>query len=189
MDNIKQIKLHKMGLECQSFYMASQLLWNDYFSSKENFEKLYPCVVNSAFACELALKSILIKFDIPYSNTHYLYTLITKVSDDFLDIVVDGLQAIYYPDREKTQLTDAIKAVSDIFRKYRYISDYSVVVEYRFVKNLSDFLFWCEQKLCGKIQMTCLGTLTDESEIEKIDKKLSDTFISQIIDAKKNAKK
>ena len=96
---------------------------------------------------------------------------------------------IYYPDREKTQLTDAIKAVSDIFRKYRYISDYSVVVEYRFVKNLSDFLFWCEQKLCGKIQMTCLGTLTDESEIEKIDKKLSDTFISQIIDAEKNAKK
>ncbi len=37
--------------------------------------------------------------------------------------------------------------------------------------------------------MTCLGTLTDESEIEKIDKKLSDTFISQIIDAEKNAKK
>ena len=37
---------------------------------------------------------------------------------------------------------------------------------------MPDFLFWCEQKLCGKIQMTCLGTLTDESEIEKIRRKV-----------------
>lgn len=189
MDNKKQIRLHKMGLECQSFYMASQLLWDDYSISKERYEKLYPCVVNSAFTCELALKSILIKMDIPYANTHYLYTLMTKISNGFLDIVVDGLQAIYYPDREKEQLLNNIKSVSDMFRLFRYISDYSIALEYQFVKNLSDFLFWCEQKLCGKIHMTCLGTLTDESEIEKIDKKLSDTFISQIIDAEKNAKK
>lgn len=189
MDNKKQIKLHKMGLECQSFYEASQLLWVDYSSSKVNYEKIYPCVVNSAFACELALKAILIKTDTSYANTHYLYTLMTKIPNGFLDIVVDGLQIIYYPERAKEQLLDSIKSVSDIFHRFRYISDYSVALEYQFVKNLLDFLFWCEQKLCGKIQMTCLGTLTDESEIEKIDKKLSDTFISQIIDAEKNAKK
>ena len=38
MDNIKQIKLHKMGLECQSFYMASQLLWNDYLVLKKTLK-------------------------------------------------------------------------------------------------------------------------------------------------------
>lgn len=185
-DKHTQIRFHKMALECQSFYNASQILWEDHKEEDDDFRKVFPCIVNCAFTCELALKAILLKTNTSYGRTHYLYTLLCKVPFGFIDVVLEALHMCYYPDRDKEMLSYNIKAVSDIFYKLRYVADFSVTFEIDFVKNLTDILFYFEQKLCGQIEIHKGAQLTNEKEIEEVDQKLTKTYSEQIVDAEKD---
>lgn len=120
------------------------------------------------------------------ARTHYLYTLLCKVPFGFLDVVLDALHMCYYPDRDKEMLSYNIKAVSDIFYKLRYVADFSVTFEIDFVKNLTDILFYFEQKLCGQIEIHKGAQLTNEKEIEEVDQKLTKIYSEQIVDAEKD---
>lgn len=59
--------------------------------SEQGFHQLpSPCVVNSAFACEMFLKSMLIQLEIPYDRNkegHSLYLLFCKLPKDKQEIL------------------------------------------------------------------------------------------------------
>jgi hydrogenase maturation factor len=188
-NNITQVKLRKMCVECQAFYDASILLWDDFNKKDEDYQKVFPYVVNSSFACELALKAILIKTNVKYGRTHYIYSLLSKVPNNFIDIVVEFLKESYYPNTEKEAILNGIKAMSDLFYKVRYISDFNVVLDFTFIKRLTEVLYFFEQKLCGQYEIIKSCRILDENEAKEVDKRLDNVLGQQIEEAQNDAKK
>lgn len=175
----RQVRLLKMQLECESFYNATQLLWEDYQNAKDDIGKALPWLVNSVFTCELALKAILIYCNVVYGRSHLLYTLISKVPCDFMEKVLEWLQKYRYPNRDRKRLTNDIKSVSDAFRQFRYIADYSPTVEINFVRDLTEILFVAEQAFCDKVSITC-NELEDEQKQQALYRSIDSAYQAQI---------
>lgn len=187
MDKKTYTKFIKLAVTCQSFYYASQLLWDDYVKAK-SVEKYLPYIVNTAFTSELALKALLVKCQCGFKKGHKIYELFLQLPDEVKNCIITALK-IYYSAQEISWLVDQIKLVSDYFYKVRYISDFTVIIDISFCKNLMETIFLIEQRLCGKYEISPVSDKLSLDKEKLINEKFNATYCNMIKEAAVSASK
>lgn len=125
----------------------------DIFETKGNRiqNKIYPFLVNKAFACEVYLKLIL-KIEhtdldelvnskvIRRNEKHSLFSLLNLIHYDLIGLIVNS----YNNEVTKKDIEEEIKKIADAFMKWRYIYEYlnnqDNIVNYVFLDKFCETL-------------------------------------------------
>lgn len=108
------------------------------FSGNERIIRIYPFIVNKAFACEVYLKLLLnnYNFDInslkPYER-HNLFKLYENTTTEFKEEMFSYFFKIYGEDANKEFIENQIHNISEAFKHWRYI--YEHINEFNEINN------------------------------------------------------
>lgn len=89
--------------------------------------KIFPFIVNKAFACEVYLKLILIEEGLDINKSlkrtekHNLYKLYSNTSEKFREMYKNVCLTIYGKNSNDEFLNNEIIKISNVFMEYRYI--------------------------------------------------------------------
>ncbi|MCH5165885.1 MAG: HEPN domain-containing protein [Clostridiales bacterium] len=185
MDDKTKIKFGKLVINCQAFYRVATMLWEDY-SCDETIENVVTIVVNSVFACELALKAILMKSEKDYCRVHKLYELYSELEPEEKECILLALKQ-FYPSQTEEWLVDSIKIASDIYQKARYFQDYTIAIDLTFCRNLMEALFSVKQKICGIYGVKDMSGEVEVDE-QRLDSEINKTLTDMVAEAEKSKK-
>lgn len=79
-----------------------------------------PAVVNSAFACEVFLKALLIFYDVPMNKEHKIEKLFNLLPDEIKDFVKQTVMINYGGMWRDPFSCELLKNISDAFVEWRY---------------------------------------------------------------------
>ena len=111
--------------------------------------KIFPFIVNKAFACEVYLKLILLeeKFNIDKNlkrtEKHNLYKLYSSTSKEFKEMYHKVCLAIYGKDANVEFLNKEIIKISNVFMDYRYLYERfgeENIVNHGFLNSFCNYL-------------------------------------------------
>lgn len=170
LSNVEQAKYFKLRSSCQAFYNAARILWDNY--NKDSMEMIIPCVVNTSFCSELSLKALLVESGTKFDYSHKLYELFMMLPQKIQDDVFEMFKYSRYKNLSREEILTEIKIVSDYFYKIRYISDFTIIINITFAKELMETLFVIEQDLCDTVFIVEGGVLSKGEEMvrDKVDK-------------------
>lgn len=114
---------------------------------------LLPSVVNSAFACEIFLKTLLLYFDVPYKNEHRLKNLYEMLPVE-VNMLIHSQMIYFYGAKWNDRLLDEI---SNSFVDYRYAYEEDRSVHPFFTcgtKEIAAFRTVLREACCGILFQT-----------------------------------
>lgn len=125
------------------------------FRGNKNITRMYPYVVNVAFACEVYLKLLLTENDFDFSvlknyEKHNISILYLKTNDTFKQVFYNVFNKKCGDQATKEYLENEIKDISKVFVRWRYIYEKvneDNLVKYGFLTMFCDFL----DRYCQKI--------------------------------------
>ena len=183
------IRKNKMALACQSFYMASKTLIENKDRDKSFAWYEIPCAVNCAFTSELAIKSLLLYYNIEYKNLHYLDELLVTLPQEECVNIVYYLWKNFYKDNDFKFVVDKILSISRYFINARYISDFTQIINLYDIQSFMETVYNFFKNKCG-VEVKFIESLPETSEdFKKIDKLMSDTELKMIKERKSKLKK
>lgn len=183
MDEETKVKFNKIRLTCQAFYRVSLILWEDY-RTDTTIEKAMPIVVNTAFACELAFKTLLVKCGQGLHKGHNLYNLFSELKPEAQGCILSALK-LFYPSQTDDWLVDRIKIISNIYQKARYFHEVTIAIDLTFCRNFMESLIYIEQKLCGLVMVK---DASDEikADANELDSKINDAMSVMLAEAEES---
>lgn len=103
---------------------------------------MYPCVVNGAFACELFMKSIMIKDfgEDKYCRGHNLQQLYNSLPDDRRKSIEGHYAEVN--DTNSTELKEFLSRSANAFQDWRYAFEKSVQIKITTLFKFADVLQW-----------------------------------------------
>ena len=127
------------------------LKWGDTkirFRGEKPIIRIYPFIVNKAFACEVYLKLLLIEADFDFSKLkkselHNLFKLYENTDSTFKQILLNKFISQFGDNANEEFIENEIKNISDVFVRWRYIYekiDEINKVNYGFLNQFCDFL-------------------------------------------------
>ena len=150
-----------LSISRDSFYKTSMYLFENVGFNIESSASL---VVNEAITCELSIKTILGKLNIPYENTHSLFDLLGLLPNDMQNGIINTISStLNHP--ADVVLKD-IQIFSFAVVDWRYL-DQTMIIEFNTLHQLMLVSYSISrQYVCYKI------TQVDKSELEKdVDEK------------------
>ena len=168
LSSVDQAKYFKLRSSCQAFYDAAKILWDNY--NKDSMEMIIPCIVNTALCSELSLKALLVESGCGFEPGHKLYELFMLLPKEVQDDIFEMFKCSRYKNLSQEEILTKIKIVSDYFYKVRYISDFTIIIDVTFAKELMETLFAEKQYLCDIVVIVEGGFLSKEEEIVRNQK-------------------
>ena len=125
------------------------------FKGDKQITRIYPFIVNKAFACEVYLKLVLIVDDFDFmkikrSELHELLKLYENTTEKFKEDFFRFFLINYGKKANKEFLENEIKNISNVFKKWRYIYEQNGkenIVNNGFLNIFCDYLDKYSQKL------------------------------------------
>lgn len=184
-ENKNTIKMNKMALACQSFYVASKTLIENKERDKTFSWYEIPCAVNCAFTSELAIKALLLYYNIKYEKLHYLDELLFALPQEECVNIVYYLWKNFYKNNDCKFVVDKILSISRYFIDARYISDYTQIINLYDIQSFMETVYNFFLNTC-RIEVKLIESLNETSEdFKKIDKLILETE-QKIIKERKN---
>ena len=120
MNNDKLFECQEMFRHACAFAECADIARDKFQHDVADFDwYITPAVVNSAFACEVFLKALLVFYSVPSKKKHELKDLYGFLPDDVRD-QVKQLTTIYCGNWEDSFGFERIDNISDAFMKWRY---------------------------------------------------------------------
>ena len=101
---------------------------------------------------------------------HKLYELFMLLPKEVQDDIFEMFKCSRYKNLSQEEILTKIKIVSDYFYKVRYISDFTIIIDVTFAKELMETLFAEKQYLCDIVVIVEGGFLSKEEEIVRNQK-------------------
>lgn len=122
---------------------------------EKSIVRIYPFIVNKAFACEVYLKLILAEddFDFKSLKIHNILKLFKNTSEKFKRYFYEFFQTEYGEKADETFLKSEITKISNVFQEWRYIyerTNEENLVNYGFLNAFCDFLDKYSQQLISE---------------------------------------
>lgn len=125
------------------------------FKGDKQITRIFPFIVNKAFACEVYLKLVLIVDDFDFmkikrSELHELLKLYENITEKFKEDFFRFFLINYGEKANKEFLENEIKNISNVFKKWRYIYEQNGkenIVNNGFLNIFCDYLDKYSQKL------------------------------------------
>lgn len=109
---------------CACFYEAAKILdkeMNKSVSEPKKLAKMFVSAsVNYAFACELALKGILLKYEVGYGRNHKLNELVDLLPNEIKNVFYQALTLRFGVDAET--VGQKILEIANVFVEWRYFA-------------------------------------------------------------------
>lgn len=149
-----------LSISRDSFYKTSMYL---YENVGFNIESSASLIVNEAITCELSIKTILGKLNIPYENTHSLFDLLGLLPNDMQSGIINTISStLNHP--VDVVLKD-IQIFSFAVVDWRYL-DQTMIIEFNTLHQLMLVSYSISRKyVCYEI--TQIDNTTSEKEIDE----------------------
>lgn len=178
MEAVEQTKYLKMATEFYSFYYATKIIFINYNKNDKDMNLVFPLVVNGAFTCELALKTLLLKLNIKYEKQHPLIRLFDNLPLELKRIILGYLCGVFQNSEEEN--LNKIIGVSDYFYEVRFVAEYTIAIDITFVLHFMEALYKIVKSVCGDVKI--IPATAEENNMSECDfnKKVEEYWRSKI---------